>query len=130
MCQLGWSGLWGRMDTPICNAEFLRSSPETTTTLLTGYTSIQNKKLKVKKKKKKENELGSKQQDRSLKEGIINNVKNTGVGCHFLLQGIFLTQGLNTMSPALQADSLRTELPENPTELPGRPHQHCQIQCK
>ena len=22
--------------------------------------------------------------------------KNTGVGCHFLLQGIFLTQGLNT----------------------------------
>ena len=21
--------------------------------------------------------------------------KNTGVGCHFLLQGIFLTQGLN-----------------------------------
>ena len=29
--------------------------------------------------------------------------KNTGVGCHFLLQGIFLTQGsnLNLMSPAL-----------------------------
>ena len=25
--------------------------------------------------------------------GIIS--KNTGVGCHFLLQGIFLTQGLN-----------------------------------
>ena len=23
-------------------------------------------------------------------------VKNTGVGCHFLLQGIFLTQGLKT----------------------------------
>ena len=28
--------------------------------------------------------------------------KNTGVGCHFLLQGIFLTQG--SVSPALQAD--------------------------
>ena len=29
--------------------------------------------------------------------------KNTGVGCHFLLQGIFLTQGSNQnlMSPAL-----------------------------
>ena len=32
--------------------------------------------------------------------------KNAGVGCHFLLQGIFPTQGLNTGSPALQADSL------------------------
>ena len=31
--------------------------------------------------------------------------KNTGVGCHALLQGIFLSQGLN-LSPALQADSL------------------------
>ena len=29
--------------------------------------------------------------------------KNTGVGCHFLLQGIFLTQG---SPPELQADSL------------------------
>ena len=41
------------MDTPICKVEFLCSSPETTTILLTGYTSIQNKKLKVAKKKKK-----------------------------------------------------------------------------
>ena len=31
--------------------------------------------------------------------------KNTGVGCHAFLQGIFLIQGLNA-SPALQADSL------------------------
>ena len=29
--------------------------------------------------------------------------KSTGVGCHFLLQGIFLTE---SMSPALQVDSL------------------------
>ena len=27
--------------------------------------------------------------------------KNTGVGCHFLLQGIFLTQGSNPVSPTL-----------------------------
>ena len=40
--------------------------------------------------------------------------KNTGVGCHFLLQGIFLTQGLNPGSPALQVDSL-------PSEPPGKP---------
>ena len=35
--------------------------------------------------------------------------KNTGVGWHFLLQGIFLTQGIkpaSPVSPALQADSL------------------------
>ena len=33
---------------------------------------------------------------------------------HFFLQGIFLTQGLEPRSPALQADSL-------PTELQGKP---------
>ena len=27
--------------------------------------------------------------------------KNSGMGCHFLLQGIFLTQGIEPMSPAL-----------------------------
>ena len=31
--------------------------------------------------------------------------KNTGVGCHSLLQGIFLIQ-IKLRSPALQADSL------------------------
>ena len=32
--------------------------------------------------------------------------KNSGVGCHFLLQGIFLTQGLNLRLLHWQADSL------------------------
>ena len=32
--------------------------------------------------------------------------KNMGVGCHFLLQGIFLTQGLNLHLLHWQADSL------------------------
>ena len=40
--------------------------------------------------------------------------KNTGVGCHFLLQGIFPIQGIKPRSPALQADSL-------PSEPPGKP---------
>ena len=31
--------------------------------------------------------------------------------CHFLLQGIFLTPGIEPRSPALQADSLPTEPP-------------------
>ena len=37
-------------------------------------------------------------------------VKNTGVGCHFLLQGIFLTQGLNThlFRPALAGSFFTT----------------------
>ena len=43
--------------------------------------------------------------------------KNTGVGCHALLQGIFLTQGLNPGPPALQADSLPAELPGKPSIL-------------
>ena len=43
--------------------------------------------------------------------------KNTAVSYHFLLQGIFLTQGLNPgpvhfrQSPTLQADSLLAEPP-------------------
>ena len=37
--------------------------------------------------------------------------KNTGVGCHFLLQGVFLTQGLSPGSPELQTDSLPSEPP-------------------
>ena len=40
--------------------------------------------------------------------------QNTGVGSHSLLQGIFLTQGLN---PGLQVDFL-------PAEPPGKPHRN------
>ena len=40
--------------------------------------------------------------------------KNTGVGCHALLQGIFPTQGSNPALHTLQVDSL-------PSELPGKP---------
>ena len=40
--------------------------------------------------------------------------KNSGVGCHALLQGIFPTQETKPGSPALQVDSL-------PAELPGKP---------
>ena len=47
MCQTGRHGVWGRMDTCICVAEFFHCSPETSTTLLTGYSSVQNKKFKV-----------------------------------------------------------------------------------
>ena len=37
--------------------------------------------------------------------------KNIGVGCHSLLQGIFLTQGLNLGLPHCMADSLPSESP-------------------
>jgi len=36
------------------------------------------------------------------------------VGCHALLQEIFLTQGSKPGFPALQADSLPFELPRKP----------------
>jgi len=40
--------------------------------------------------------------------------KNTGVGRHFLLQGIFLTQGLNWSLFHEKADSLLFEPPGKP----------------
>ena len=36
--------------------------------------------------------------------------RNTEVGCHALQKEIFLTKGLNHVTPALQADSLRLSL--------------------
>ena len=63
MCQSGWEWFGGRMDTCVCRAESLCCPPETITTLLIGYTPVQNvfgvKKLKFKgKKKKKGGECG------------------------------------------------------------------------
>ena len=40
--KLDRRGVWGRMDTCVCTAESLRCSPETITTLLIGYTPMQN----------------------------------------------------------------------------------------
>ena len=40
--------------------------------------------------------------------------KDTGVGCHFLLQGIFPGPGVEPRPLTLQADSLLTEPPEKP----------------
>jgi hypothetical protein len=39
-------GVWDSVDTRLCMAELLPCSPETTTTLLIGYTPTQNKMLK------------------------------------------------------------------------------------
>ena len=43
--------------------------------------------------------------------------KNTGVGCYFLLQGIFLTQGSNQCLPHWQEDSLLLSHLESSTEV-------------
>ena len=48
-------GVWGKMDTCICMAEFLYCSPETTTQLLHSYIPIQSKKFKLWVKKKVKN---------------------------------------------------------------------------
>ena len=52
--SLNGRGIWGRMDTCICMAKSLCCSAKTATTLLIGYTPIQNKKFKVTNKKNKE----------------------------------------------------------------------------
>ena len=44
--SLDGRGVWGRMDTSISTFDSLCCSPETITILLTGYTTIQNKKFK------------------------------------------------------------------------------------
>ena len=45
----------------------------------------------------------------------------TGVGCHFLLQGIFLTQGLNPyLFLCWQTDSLSLHHLENPFNICGK----------
>ena len=41
--------------------------------------------------------------------------KNTGVGCHALLQGNLPNPGTEPGSPALQADSLSSETPGKPS---------------
>ena len=54
--------------------------------------------------------------------------KNTGVGCHALLQGIFLTQGLNSHLLYLlhwRASSLPLTPPGKPSHAP--PHTHTSI---
>ena len=43
--------------------------------------------------------------------------KNSRVGCHFLLQGIFPTQGLNPCLLHWQADSLPLSYLGSPTKL-------------
>ena len=40
--------------------------------------------------------------------------KNTGVGCHSLLQGIFLTQGIEPTSPVLAGKFFTSEPPGKP----------------
>ena len=40
--------------------------------------------------------------------------KNTGVGCHFLLQGNLPHPGIEPRSPTLQADALPSEPPRKP----------------
>ena len=42
--------------------------------------------------------------------------KNTGVGCHALLQGNLPNSGIEPRSPALWANSLRTDPPGKPKE--------------
>ena len=91
-------GVCGRRDTCVCRAESLCCPPETITTLLMGYTPIWNKKFN--------NNINSPSvvSDSLRPHGLeptrllcprdsLDN--NAGVGCHFLLQAMFLTKWSN-----------------------------------
>ena len=84
MCQPGWEGIWGRMDTCICMAESLHCSPETITTLLFGYAAAAAAAKSLQSCPTLCDLI-----DRSLPGSPVPGIlqaKNTGVGCHFLLQ--------------------------------------------
>ena len=66
--SLDGRGVWGRMDTRVHMTEFLSCSPETTTSLLMGYTPIQNKKFKVWNNNKNNNENKKKELRKCLKK--------------------------------------------------------------
>ena len=53
--------------------------------------------------------------------------KNTGVGCHFLLQGNLPNPGIEPGSPVLQANSLPIESPGKPLIQPVKHHQDFSI---
>ena len=56
--------------------------------------------------------------------------ENWGVNCHFLLQGIFLTQaGIESGSSALQADSLPSEPPGNKHNFSISKHTYIEKTC-
>ena len=99
--SLDGSGIWGRMDTCICMAESLCSSPETITTLLTGYTSIQNKKLKNKQNKTKWKNIFK---DHKGLGWMHTQVKDPGLSPGAL---IFLQFSSVPFSRSIMSDSLR-----------------------
>ena len=92
--------VWGRMDTCTCMAELLCCALETITTLLISYACVLSRYV----------------MSNSLRPHVLQPArllcpwdfpgKNTGVGCHFLLQEIVPTQGSNLHLLHWQADSL------------------------
>ena len=99
MWQPGWEEFRGRMDTCTRMAESLHCSPEAITTLLIGHMCVCVN----------HSDMSYSLQSHGLQPTRLlypwnSPDKDTGVGCHSLLQGIFLTQGSNPhliMSPAL-----------------------------
>ena len=99
MWQPGWEEFRGRMDTCTRMAESLHCSPEAITTLLIGHMCVCVN----------HSDMSYSLQSHGLQPARLlcpwnSPDKDTGVDCHSLLQGIFLTQGSNPhliMSPAL-----------------------------
>ena len=88
-CSLDVRGVWEQMESCICMAEFLCCSPETIITLLIRYVLCLVAQLCL----TLCNTIDCSPPGSSV-HGYSPS-KNTGVNCHALLQGIFLTQGSN-----------------------------------
>ena len=67
--SLDGRGVWGKRDACICMAESFHCSPETITTWLTSYISIQKKKFR--KRKKKVCKEATKETDMGKDHGVI-----------------------------------------------------------
>ena len=60
-------------------------------------------------------------------EAPLSTGKNIGVGCHFLLQEIFLTQGLNLGLLHCRQILYHWRLPGKPARLRGYYSSHCYV---
>ena len=116
------SVVWGRMVTCVCIVGSLCHLPETVTALFIGCESVSRSVVSHSKDAKAWNFCGGSVGPSPSRFLCPWNfpVKNTSVGCHFLLQGIFLTQGWNPcLDPGMellhwQVDSLLSEPPGKP----------------
>ena len=109
--SLDGRGVWGKMDTCVCMSESLGCPPETVTTLLISYVL----RLDSQSCPTLCNPMDCSPPGSSVHGGSLG--KNTGVGCHALLQGTFPTLGLKPGLPHCRQTLYRLSHQGNPRIL-------------